>query len=132
MELGKTGIVYNLNYDHRLANKNYGFRAGVGSNLAQYLFAFTAGGGAYYLTGRGSKHLELGADLAYLVVDEISDDQVSFAFVYPDYSTRTYHASLNFGYRRYGRNTLFRVGIAPGMTKVGFAPGGYISYGITL
>lgn len=41
-ELGKTGLIYNLSFDHKMAAKNYGFRFGAGSNFAPYLNAITA------------------------------------------------------------------------------------------
>ena len=128
-ELGKTGLIYNLNFDHKLANKNFGFRFGVGSNLAKYLNAVTVGGGGYYLAGRQNRFLELGVDIQYLIVDEVSDDQRGFSFIYPDYSIKTFYSSLNVGYRSYGKRTLFRVGVSPGLIKSEFVPGGYISYG---
>lgn len=130
-ELGKTGLIYNLNYDHKFQCNNFGFRFGAGSNLAKYLFAFILGGGGYYLAGKRSSFLELGADLNYLVVIEESDDQRSFAFVYPNYSIKTYYAGLNLGYRKYGKSSLFRIGFSPGFIKNEFVPSGYISYGVT-
>ena len=132
-ELGKTGLIHSLNYDHKVAGKNFGFRISVGSNFAQYLNLKTAGGGGYYLLGRQNRFLELGIDLQYLVVEEISDDQRGLAdiFVYPNYSIKTLYPSLNIGYRRYGKNGLFRVGFSPGIIKSKLIPGGYISYGFT-
>ena len=130
-ELGKTGLIYNLNFDHKLSEKNFGFRFGAGSNLAQYLNAITVGGGGYHLVGKTNRFLELGVDIHYLVVDEVSDDQKGFAFVYPDYSIKTLYPSLNLGYRAYGKSTLFRIGFSPGLLKSDFVPGGYVSYGVT-
>jgi hypothetical protein len=132
-ELGKTGLIYNLNYDHKVAGKNFGFRISVGSNFAQYLNLITAGGGGYFLLGRQNRFLELGIDLQYVVVEEISDDQIGLAdiFVYPNYSIKTLYPSLNIGYRRYRKNGLFRVGFSPGIIKSELIPGGYISYGFT-
>ncbi|MDQ3682665.1 MAG: hypothetical protein M3352_06285 [Bacteroidota bacterium] len=132
-EIGKTGIIYNLNYDHKFYSKNFGFRVGIGSNPGRYLQLLSVGGGGYYLFGSTNKFFELGGDLNYLSVDEISDDQKGFAnmVVYPNYSTKTYYASLNAGFRKYYKKNLFRVGIAPGFTKDEFIPGGYISFGIT-
>ncbi len=132
-ELGKTGLIYNLNYDHNLAGKHLGFRIGVGSNFAQHINVITAGGGGYYLLGRQTRFFELGIDLQYLVVEETSDDQRGFAdiFVYPNYSIKTLYPSLNIGYRRYGKNGLFRVGFSPGIIKSELIPGAYISYGFT-
>src|SRR5262245_33217352 len=71
LEIGKTGLIYNLNFDHRFNSSNFGIRAGVGSNFSKYLSAFRAGGGFYYLV----KSLELGIDLDFLAIDEVSDDQ---------------------------------------------------------
>jgi hypothetical protein len=130
-ELGKTGLIYNLNYDHKFENKNYGFRFGVGSNLAKYLNVRTVGGGSYHLFGRNSRFLELGADIQYLIADLVSDDQVSLPFVYPNYSIKTFYPSLNLGYREYGKRSLFRIGFSPGIINNSFVPGGYLSYGVT-
>jgi hypothetical protein len=131
IELGKNGLIYNVNYDRKLSTKNFGFRFGAGSNLAKYLNAKTVGGGAYHLVGKTSRFLELGVDLQYLVVDEVSDDQAGFAFVYPDYSIKAPYPSMNIGYRVYGKRTLFRIGFSPGLIKSDFVPGGYMSYGLT-
>jgi hypothetical protein len=131
VELGKTGLIYNLNYDHKLTSKNFGFRLGAGSNLAKYLNAVSVGGGGFYLIGKTNHFLELGMDLQYLIVGEVSDDQKGFAFVYPDYSIKTLYLSVNLGYRSYGKRTLFRIGFSPGLIKTEFVAGGYISYGLT-
>ncbi len=132
-ELGKTGLIYNLTFDHKLASKNIGFRFGAGSNLGQYLNVISVGGGGYYLVGSITKFLELGLDIQYLIVDEVSDDQRGIAsiFVYPNYSIKTIYPSLNLGYRCYGKKSLFRVGFSPGLIKSKLIPGGYVSYGIT-
>jgi hypothetical protein len=130
-ELGKSGLIYNLSFDHKLQDKNLGFRLGTGSNFAKYLQAFTIGAGGYYLKGGETNFLELGIDLNYLSVDEVSDDQKGFSLIYPDYPIKTFYASANVGYRRYGKSTLFRIGISPGFIKNEFLPGGYISFGLT-
>ena len=130
-ELGKTGLIFNLFFDHR-ATTNFGFRIGAGSNFATYLEASSFGGGAYYLVGKTNQFLELGIDLQYLVVNEVSDDQKRFTFVYPDYSTKTFYPSLNIGARIYEKTTLFRAGFAPGLIDGGIVPGGYISFGLRL
>jgi GNAT superfamily N-acetyltransferase len=49
LELGKNGLIYNLIFDHKSPKKNFGYRLGIGSNLARYLQAFSIGGGGYYL-----------------------------------------------------------------------------------
>ena len=131
LELGKTGLIYNLNYDQKFKNKKFGGRISAGASLAKYISAFTIGGGCYHLTGKSNKFLEVGIDISYLYVDELSDDQIGFALVYPNYTTKTYYASLNLGYRLYGQKSLFRIGLSPGFTKQEFIPGGYISFGVT-
>jgi hypothetical protein len=133
LEVGKTGLIYNLNFDHKLASKNFGFRLGAGSNLGPYLNVISAGGGIYHLIGRTQNFFELGLDIQYLIVDEVSDDQLRFAsiFVYPDYSIQTIYPSINLGYRQYGKNTLLKFGFSPGIIKREIIPGGYISFGIT-
>jgi hypothetical protein len=129
-ELGKTGLIYNLIFDHKLTNKNLGFRFGAGSNFAKYLNAISAGGGGYYLSGRTNHSFEVGVDLQYLVVYEGSDNQKRFIPIYPNYSTNTYFLSINLGYRAYSKRSLFRVGVSPGSVDGDFALGVYISYGL--
>ena len=131
LELGKTGLIYNLTYDHRFGISDIGFRVGAGSNFSKYLNAISFGGGGYYLAGKEKHFLELGVDIQYLIVDEVSDDQKDFTFVYPDYSTKSIYPSLNIGYRNYGKKTLFRIGFSPGLIDGEFVPGGYISFGVT-
>ena len=131
LEFGKSGLIYNLSYDHKFQNNYFGFRLNGGTNFAKYLSAATFGGGGYYLVGKSICFLELGADLSYLSVEEVSDDQKGFTFIYPDYSIKTYYTSLNIGYRKYGKHTLFRIGLSPGITKRDFIPGGYLSFGVT-
>ena len=128
-ELGKTGLIYNLNFDHRFRDQNFGVRFGVGSNLGKYLQAFTGGGGGYYLMGHSKDFFELGIDLNYFSVDEISDDQRGMPLIYPNFPIKTYYANANIGYRRYGAKTLFRIGASPGFIKDKFLIGGYISFG---
>ena len=33
LELGKSGLIYNLNFDHKFQNKDFGLRFGLGSNF---------------------------------------------------------------------------------------------------
>ncbi|MBI5856301.1 MAG: hypothetical protein HZB42_01520 [Sphingobacteriales bacterium] len=128
-ELGKTGLIYNLNFDHRIKNKNIGYRASIGSNFAKYLNVFSAAGGGYFLIGKKKILLEIGIDAGLLNVDEISDDQRGLTLIYPDYSIKTFYSSLNAGVRIYSQKSLFRAGVSPGIIKDGFLPGGYISFG---
>ena len=130
-ELGKTGLLYNINFDHKFQN-DFGVRFGTGSNLNKYLSVFTAGGGSYYLIGHSKNFMELGIDLFYLSVEENSDDQKGFPLIYPNFTIKTYYISANIGYRRYGAKTLFRIGVSPGFIKDKFLTGGYISYGLRL
>jgi hypothetical protein len=128
-EFGKTGLLYNVTFDHKKREGTFGFRFGAGSNFGQYLNAISFGGGGYYLVGRENHFFELGMDIQYLIVDETSNDQKGFSFVYPDYSIKTLYPSINAGYRSYGKRTLFRIGVSPGLINNKFVPGGYISYG---
>ena len=129
-ELGKTGLIYNLTFDHKFTARNLGFRLNAGTNFAKYLNANSFGGGGYYLLGNANKFLELGVDLQYLIINKISDDQKGFAFVYPDYSTKAFYSSVNLGYRAYSKRSLFRIGFSPGLIESSFVPGAYISYGL--
>jgi hypothetical protein len=130
-ELGKSGLIYNLNFDHKFQGKSFGLRFGLGSNFSKYLQAFTTGAGGYYLIGHKKNFFELRVDLNYLSVDEVSDDQKGFPLIYPNYPIKTFYASANVGYRKYGRKTLFRIGVSPGFIKDNFLPGGYVSFGLT-
>ena len=130
-ELGKNGLIYNLYFDRRLTGKPYGFRFGMGSNLAQYLSAKSVGVGAYHLVGKRRRFFESGVELQYLMIDEVSDDQKGLAFLYPDHSTNGFAPFLNLGYRHAGNFGLFRIGLSPGLIDGKFVPGGYISYGIS-
>jgi hypothetical protein len=127
-ELGKIGFIYNLNYDQKFSQ--FGFRLGAGYNFGKYLQAATIGGGMYYLAGKRRKFFEIGPELHYLSVDEISDDQRGISLIYPNYPTKTFLASMNLGYRSYSKKILFRTGISPSLTKNEFIPGGYISVGL--
>ena len=130
-ELGKTGLIYNLGYDQQLAGRKTGFRATVGSNFGRYLSLYNVGAGVYRLFGKKAKYFETGTDIYYLNVKEGSDDQRGIdIFSYPDYSTKTYYATINIGYRYSSGSRLFRVGVLPGISKDEFIPGGYISFGI--
>lgn len=131
VELGKTGLIYNFNFDHKFRDKNYGVRVGIGSNFSKYLKLFTTGAGGYYLSGQNNRFFELGIDINYLTVDEVSNDQRGVTLIYPNYAINTYYASANIGYRRYGKNNLLRIGFSPGIIKNRFLPGGYASYGLT-
>ena len=128
LEIGKTGLIYNLIYDHQFLNK-FGIKVGGGSNFSANN-AKTVGGGVYYLLGKSKHHFETGLDLYYLSIQRYSDDQKPILFVYPGFTTEGLFTSLNIGYRRYGKKSVFRVGLAPGIMTVFFIPGFYISYGI--
>ena len=132
IEVGKTGLIWNLGFDHKLETIKAGYRLGAGSNFGKYLAAKTVGGGGYYLAGNTNRFLEIGVDLQYLVIDEVSDDQRGVAIVYPDYDVKSFYPSLNIGYRVYSKNALFRIGLSPGIIDNDFVPGGYISYGLRL
>lgn len=130
IELGKTGLIFNLGFDHRFAGGKYGFRVIAGSNFVQYLKAITAGAGGYRLFGKQKHFFELGLDIQYLSVEEISDDQKWLTLIYPDYSIKTAYPSLNLGYRGYMKRSLFRIGFSPGLISDELIPGGYISFGL--
>lgn len=129
-EIGKTGLVYNITFDHRFKKQHFGLRATAGAILAKYVAASVFGGGAYYLVGKTNKFLELGTDIQHVHVVEISDDQRSIVFFYPDYTIDTWYPSLNIGYRSYGRKSLFRIGFSPGIIDGKVIPGGYVSIGV--
>jgi hypothetical protein len=50
--IGKTGLIFNIIYDHGFNNKIFGIQLGAGSNFSGKFTAATAGGGAYYLVGK--------------------------------------------------------------------------------
>jgi len=128
-EIGKTGLLYNISFDHQLKNTKAGYRFFAGSNFAKYLNGFSTGMGAFYLAGKKKSFLELGIDACFLKVEEISGDQRGFSFIFPDYSIKTFYTSFNTGLRLYGKKSLFRIGISPGIIKDGFLLGGYVSFG---
>ena len=126
LEIGKTGLIFNINFDHKFKNSNAGIRIYAGSNFGKYLTAYSTGAGAYCLV---HKNFEIGIDAGFYKVDEVSDDQKGFVLINPDYSISTFYTALNIGYRKKHNNKLFRVGVSPGLINKGFIPGGYISYG---
>ncbi len=128
-ELGKNGLIVSILYDYQFSKAHFGIRAGAGSNFAKYLRAYTATTGGYKLFGKKNNFFELGIDIQYLNIDEVSDDQKGFVLVYPDFSTQTLFSSLNLGLRKYFKKSVFRAGLAPGFTKHGFLPGAYLSFG---
>lgn len=130
LELGKTGLIYNLSFDHKAANKNLGYRLAAGTNVGRYLKAASAGGGAYCLFGNADRFFELGIDLRYLMIEEISDDQKGIPLIYPDHNLKTFYPSIDLGYRATGKWTLFRIGFSPGIISNNVVPGGYLGYGI--
>lgn len=129
VELGKNGLIVNIIYDYQFLKSQFGFRAGAGTNFAKYLQARTITAGGYKLFGKGKEFFELGIDIQYLHVIEVSDDQGVIPTIYPDYSTKTLYPSLNIGYRKCNKKSMFRIGIAPGITNDGFLPGAYLSLG---
>lgn len=130
LEIGKTGLIYNLVFDNRLKGSLYGFRLGLGSNFGKYIWAFTAQLGMYRLFGNKNRFFEAGIDIHYMDIREDSEDQFNVSsFVFPNKTTTTYFISINSGYRVYFRKSVFRIGVAPGFTKDEFIPGGYISFG---
>jgi hypothetical protein len=130
LQIGKTGTIFNVRFDHKTANKKITYNFNAGSNFAKYLTARSVGIGGSYLSGKRKSFFETGVDLNYLVVDQVSDDQ-GIALVFPNYSLKTLYVSLDIGYRKYTKRGLFRIGVSPGLFKNGFLPGGYISYGFT-
>jgi hypothetical protein len=45
LEIGKTGLIYNLRYDRLLQGDKFGFIASAGSNFGKYISYYSAGGG---------------------------------------------------------------------------------------
>jgi hypothetical protein len=131
-ELGKNGLIFSIIYDCQLSKSQFGFRTGAGTSFGKYVQGHTITAGGYKLLGKGKEFFELGIDVQYLSVTEVSDDQRGIPTIYPDYQTTTLYPSLNIGYRKCNSKSLFRVGIAPGFTNDGFLPGVYISLGIKL
>ena len=130
VELGKNGLIVSLIYDYKFSESQFGFRAGAGSNFAKYLRAYTVTAGGYKLFGGTNSFFELGIDIQYLDIDEVSDDQKGFVLLYPNFSTQTLFTSLNLGFRKYSKKSILRAGFAPGFTKHGFLPGAYLSFGV--
>jgi hypothetical protein len=128
-ELGKNGIIIHAGYDRQFTNNHTGFRVGAGTNFDRYLKAYVFTAGVYKLAGRKFHFFEAGLDLQYLNIQENSDDQRGFGFIYPDYTVSAFYPSVNFGYRFTGKTILFRTGFSPGFIKRDFVPGVYLSLG---
>jgi hypothetical protein len=128
-ELGKNGLIYNLSFDRKLKHKPVGFRIFAGSNFGRSYLASTAGAGIYFLAGSKNNKFEMGTDFSYLYIDETSDDQKGFTILFPQESIKTYYLALNLGLRHSSKNTVFRIGLSPGIIKSRFLPGGYCSIG---
>jgi len=131
LELGKSGLIYNLFFDKLFNDALFGIKVGLGSNFGKYTRALMFQAGGYRLFGKKNRFFETGIDLHYLDINEESDDQFGISsFVYPNYSTNTLYITFNAGYRNIYRKTIFRIGASPGFTKKEFIPGGYISFGL--
>ncbi len=128
-ELGKNGIIIHAGYDQQFISNHTGFRVGIGSNFDRYLKAYAITAGVYKLAGRKYHFFETGLDLQYLNIQENSDDQRGFGFIYPDYTVAAFYPSLNLGYRYSGQKFLFRAGCSPGIIKKEFIPGAYFTFG---
>ncbi len=131
-ELGKTGLIYNISFDHRyLRNKKgqMGLRILAGSNFGKYFNAFTVGGGIYFLFGRNKDFFEMDLAATYLKYERISNDQRGVILVYPNHSFSENYMPLSLGYRKELRKKLFRIGISGGFIQNDFIAGGYLSYG---
>ena len=129
LELGKSGVVWNLSYDHQIPS-HFGVRAVGGSNFNQRFEVKNAGGGLYYLAGRKNRQFEAGIDMYYLYAYDPTDDVTDATYNYFDETTDGLYSGINLGYRCYGKKTMFRIGISPGIMEGDFVPRGYISYGI--
>ncbi len=128
LELGKTGLIYNLRYDRTTKGGKFGVSGSIGSNFGSYISLFHGGGGPYYLLGKGKSRFETGLELKYLRVMVNSDDQRSIP-VYPDFETQAVYPSLNLGYRGLYKKSIFRIGFSPCIIGSELLPGGYLSYG---
>jgi len=129
VEVGKTGLIYSIVFDRMIKN-NLGLRVTAGTSFSSYLRAFSTFVGPYYLVGSNTKYLELGVDIGYLSINENITRRGNRAFIFPDFSIKTYYLNANVGYRKYGKKTMFRFGASPGYSKSGPFPGAYISYGL--
>lgn len=129
LELGKNGLQYQLSFDHRFAKTAFGYRIAAGSNFGRYLRSYAVAAGGYYLVGKRRLALELGADMNYLNIEEISDDQRGFVFISPDYTAKGFAANLILGFRVTGKHTLFRMGYAPMTFRQRMIQGAYLSFG---
>ena len=131
-QIGKQGILFNINYDHKFQNKNWGYKVETGTSFTKDFRVNTFAFGNYILKGQNTNFLELGLDINYLY-SYISQDDVSgsgLTFFYDDYNTL--YPNLNIGYRKYYKRGMFRLGFAPGYLRDRFLYGGYVSIGIKL
>jgi hypothetical protein len=128
-EIGKNGIILHAGYDRQFTNNHMGIRVGAGTNFDRHLRAYVFTAGLYKLAGRKYHFFEAGLDLQYINIQENSDDQRGFGFIYPDYTVSACYPSVNLGYRFTGKTFLFRTGFSPGFIKRDFVPGVYLSLG---
>ncbi len=132
-QIGKQGILFNVNYDHKFQNKNWGYKLETSANLFKGFQLNTFSIGSYILKGNSIKNLELGFDINYLYTwtsqDDVKGANVTF---FPEENFNTLYPNLNIGYRKYYQKGMFRVGFAPGYFRDRFLYDGYISIGIKL
>jgi hypothetical protein len=128
VELLGNGLLYSINYDHRIAPK-LAARVGVmglgGVSDSSSAAVFTAPVMLSYLFGEGNSHFEVGAGLILAAgavdeVDPLEDESFSRAFG---------TATLGYRYQRPDGGFIFRTGLTPFFDHTGFAPSFGISFG---
>ena len=131
-QIGKQGLLFNISYDHKFQHNNWGYKLETGANLFKGFQVNTVSIGSYILKGEKNNFLELGLDINYLYSyipqDDVSGDGLTF--FYDNYNTL--YSNLNFGFRKYYKSGMFRLGFAPGYLRDRFLYGGYVSLGFKL
>jgi hypothetical protein len=118
--LGRSSLLYAVNYDRRFFTGSGGAGASVGFGYIDLfgVTAFMLPVGVYYLAGSENHHVELGAGITTL------GNSTSSGILLQPFGTATV------GYRyQPARGFLFRIGFTPMYTTRGFAPWGGASFG---
>lgn len=134
LELGGSGLLYSLNVDRRLLPM-VGVRAGIGVvplflglSAEDRATLTTVPVMAYYLTGSGSSHMEVGAGATFTSAEFTWE-----TFGEADESASTFIPTATIGYRHQppGGGTVFRVSLTPVYIFGDVVPWVGLSYGHT-
>jgi hypothetical protein len=128
VELLGNGLLYSINYDHRIAPKlaaRVGFMGLGGVSDSASASVFAAPVMVSYLFGEGNSHFEVGAGvmLAAGAIDEVDTVEDE------SFSSAVGTATVGYRYQRPQGGFVFRTGLTPFFDHRGFAPSFGISFG---